>query len=146
MSVRQPTDGSTDGQDGPMRRRRLADSLCSRDSLSAPAPPAATPTLARGSGGGSASSSGSVQTCRRCKRTRLYDNPCPSRYPQSTLPFTSGTSSECLICRNYFNGCCKGLERGEFERSIHKATESFETYMRSLSAYEKLFDESKGRF
>jgi hypothetical protein len=85
------------------------------------------------------------QVCQRCGRNGMTPNPCPNRHKGAWLCFTSPSSAECLPCRNYFNGCCKGMAKSAFQTQIESSAEARAQYLTSLAEHEQLFDGSNGQ-
>ena len=86
----------------------------------------------------------SKQVCARCRRTGASTNPCPRKHKGAYLAFTSASGAECLPCRNYYNGCCKGMTKQQLSQDLLDDGHHKE-YMASLAEHERLFDESAGQ-
>ena len=83
-------------------------------------------------------------TCSRCRRTSSCANPVPKRHEGEYLKFTAAASAECLSCRNYFNSCCKAIQRDVFLQSLEDDVKRAE-YMESLTEFEAMFNEASGK-
>lgn len=87
-----------------------------------------------------------AQSCPKCRRNSNHANPVPKRHASPRLVFTSTAARcECLPCRNYFNSCCKGVDKKQFDSEIGESDETFNEYMTSLNMWEHLFNESAGK-
>ena len=82
--------------------------------------------------------------CRRCKRPKSLENPCPRKYPQHNfLPFVSERSLDCIPCERFCKRHCFGLSKDELIERL-KDPKHQEQYDASLKDFEEELDASKG--
>ena len=72
------------------------------------------------------------------KRTGLSKNNCHARHDGAFLHFV--TTSECAICLNFVDSCCKGCERAELKKNLDQNAATQEEFNASIQDFEVTFE------
>ena len=65
------------------------------------------------------------------------------RYDGAFLHFV--TASECAICQNFVNSCCKGCERAELKKNLGQNAAKQEEFKANIEDFEVTFESTPKR-